>query len=329
MVGCQLEENLTRQEKGDFKFPLGVYPVEEMTPRQGYTLTFEPADGEDEHGEEWEEWPDRYVFDAVLSAERVPALCRQLFAMFPGRVYPILDVLGHDAHREIDPYIAYELVPIEVFTDAVRRFKDYFFEDGMCGFGAMSEAPFFYVFIDEHKIVTIRAEPTLKERIEKLLKAFDLEQVEEPAGADAASHEHRTVLAVPEDKPEMLGPEEIVEQLRDHWELVLNVDPEGNVDDEGNNLGTTPWRCVVRIGDLPKARYAEVLLYADCLRVAEESAFRAADRLAGKSGSGVEDAVIVASDRLTPEQMNGMLGKKKKLPQGPAASGTVRSSKWL
>ena len=329
MVGCQLEDSLKRVETNGFKFPLGVYPVEEMTPRQGYTLTFEPADGDDDEGGEWEEWPDRYVFDAVLSAERVGPLCRLLFSLFPGRVFPILDVLGHDAFREIDPYIAYELVPLEVFTDAVRRFRDFFFEDGMCGFGAMSEAPFFYVFIDEHKIVTIRAEPTLKERIEKLLKAFDLEQIEEPAGADAASHEHRTVLAVPEDKPEMLGPEEIVEQLRDHWQLVLNVDPDGNVDDEGNNLGTTAWRCVLRLGEPAKPKYAEVLLYADCLKVAEEAAFAAVERLAGKHGPSLDDGSVVASDRLTPEQMTELLGKKKKTSHGPAVSGTVRSCKWL
>ena len=117
MVGCKVDESLKRVEVGGFAFPLGVYPVEEMAPRPGYTLHFEPADGDDD-GEDWEEWPDRYVFDIVISAARVESLCRLLFAMLPGRVYPILDILGHDAHREVDPYIAYELVSLDNFSTA-------------------------------------------------------------------------------------------------------------------------------------------------------------------------------------------------------------------
>ena len=74
-------------------------------------------------------------------------------------MFPILDVLGHDAFREIDPYVAYELVALDSFMDSVRRYEDFLYEDGLCGFGAMSEEPFFYVFVDEHKIVTVRAEP--------------------------------------------------------------------------------------------------------------------------------------------------------------------------
>jgi len=346
MFGCLVNPVLTRTEVEGFKFPLGVYPVEKMTPRAGYTLNFEPADGDETDGE-WEEWPDRYIFDIVLSWERVEAMCRQLFAMLPGRVFPIIDILGHDAYREIDPYMAYELVPLDSFTDGVHRFRDLFFEDGMCGFGAMTEEPFLYIFIDEHKIITIRAEPSLKERLEKLLKAFDLEQMEEPAGADASSHEHRTVLLMPADKPDLLGPEEIVERLRDQWNLVLNVDPDTNVDEEGKPLGTTPWRCVVRVerGDArrkTREQYAEVLLYADCLKVAEEASMTAVENLVGSKKPAIEDALIVAADRLMPEQMSQLMGEVKKARgkgggtggstssgRGEMVSGTVKSCKWL
>lgn len=119
----------------------------------------------------------------------------------------------------------------------------------MCGFGAMTEAPFLYVFIDEHKIVTIRAQTDLKERVERVLKAFDLEPTEEPAGADSAAHEHRSVLVTPEADENALSFDEIVGRLRDEWRLVLNVDPDTNSDDDGNDLGVTAWRCVVRIDD--------------------------------------------------------------------------------
>src|SRR5262249_25151279 len=142
MARSRVDKSIQRIEVDGVNFPLGVYPVEELKPRTGYTIHFEPADGDDG---EWEEWPDRYVFDIFVSATRVATLCRMLFSLLPGRVYPILDVLGQDEFREIDPYVAYELVSQERFLDAVRRYRDFFFEDGLVGFGAMSEEPFVYV----------------------------------------------------------------------------------------------------------------------------------------------------------------------------------------
>ncbi|MFQ5457704.1 MAG: hypothetical protein ACE5FC_04535, partial [Myxococcota bacterium] len=114
--------------------------------------------------------------------------------MLPGRIYPILDVLGSDAFREIDPYLAYEPVGVEKFYEGILEMGDWLFEDGMVGFGAMSLSPFIYIFLDEHKIATVRVETSAKERIEKLLAAFDLRPKEEIRGADAAEHEHRSVL---------------------------------------------------------------------------------------------------------------------------------------
>ncbi|GJQ29816.1 MAG: hypothetical protein HBSAPP03_17000 [Phycisphaerae bacterium] len=311
MDSCAIDPSIPRVESNGFKFPLGAYPVENLIPKPGYTIQFEPADGGDGEGD-WEEWPDRYVFDAVLSADRVEPLCRMLFALLPGRLFPILDVLGVDAFREIDPYIAYDLVPSERFLDSVRQFRDFLFEDGMVGFGAMSQEPFLYIFIDEHKIITIRAQVELKERIERILHAFDLEQVDDPAGADAAAHEHRGALLVADDRPDLLNPEEIVERLRDAWELVLNVDPEANVDDEGNTLGITLWRCLARC-EPPDAtvRYAEVVLRASCLREAEESSFDAVERIT-PGDIEWDNVVIVSSNRIKPEQMKEIVRSRKK-----------------
>jgi len=331
MIGCKADSSIQRVVDGNFKYPLGAYPVEPLTPKQGYSLHFEPADGDDDQGE-WEEWPDRYVFDAVISAERVEPLCRMLFSLLQGRVYPILDVLGHDAYREIDPYIAYDLVGLDRFTDAVRRFRDFLYEDGMCGFGAMSEEPFFYMFVDEHKIVTLRAEPSLKEKVERILGAFDLEQIEEPAGADAAAHEHRGVLAVPVDKPDLLSPEEIVERLKDEWQLLLNVDPDTNLDDDGQELGTVPWRCIIRCEYEDKApKYAEILIEAECLRQAEEVAFDASDATAEPNEPVWDDAIIVAIDRLKPEQMDELVlaAGKTVPPPDRGTPGVVHSARWL
>jgi hypothetical protein len=327
MPGCRADPAIERKKVDGFAFPLGVYPVEPLTPRPGYTMEFEPADGDeapdyprapyaasgdDEDDEDapagpsagLEEWPDRYVFDIVISAERLPALCRTLFTLLPPRIYPILDVLGNDAYREIDPFVSYDLLGLDRFFEHVHRFKDLFFEDGLTGFGAMSDEPFVYVFIDEHKVVTVRVQPELRERVEKILALFDLEPLGPPTGsspegapansaanpaagssvpasgalpppvpaaADASAHEHRGVLQESADEG-LWGAEQIWEYLRDEWKLELNVDTAANEDEEGRPLGVTPFRVVVRVQAEHVKKYAEILLRAENLRQAQELA---------------------------------------------------------
>lgn len=356
---CKVDPAIERHKIGDFRFPLGVYPVEELKPNPGYTLDFESADGGDEEAGEWEEWPDRYVFDAVLTVERVPNLVRCLISMMPPKVFPILDVLGHDAYREIDPYVAYETVGLDRVIEALKQVPAFFYEDGLCGFGAMSEEPFFYFFVDEHKIVTIRVEAGLKEQVERLMAAFDLSQ-NDAAGVDAAAHEHRSVLVAPEDEPRMLGFDEVVERLRDDWRLVLNIDAETNVDDEGRDLGRTAWWCRVRVetpvvpgeGDpadavpaegevLAETRYIEVVLEADCLREAEEEAILAAESHAGLPSSALkvdsldddeDDAVsppfVVFADRMSEDQVEAQRKSAPKRKGAAGGAGSIISVKW-
>ncbi|MBX3365590.1 MAG: hypothetical protein KF866_12605 [Phycisphaeraceae bacterium] len=329
MTRCLADSSIPRVEIGGFKFPLGVYPIEPLTPRPGYLVEFEPADGGDE-ASEWEEWPDRYVFDIVITSERLAPLIRSLLSILPPRVYPILDVMGHDPYREIDPYIAYELVGLDRLVEGIRRFRPFLFEDGLCGFGAMCDDPFAYLFVDEHKILTIRVAAEARERVERILKAFDLEQVPEPLGADAAAHEHRSVLTAPPEAADLLTPEEVIERLRDEWKLVLNIDTETNEDDQGNPLGVTPWRCLVRttLEGEPAPRYAEALLWADGLRIAEETALDAAEEALGSAAEKIVDNFVVSADRLTDAQLT----KHKSTPGSktvPKASGNLIRIKWL
>jgi hypothetical protein len=331
MAQCVVDNSITRMVTDGFSFPLGVYPVEDMKPLQGYSVDFEPADGDDDEGD-WEEWPDRYVFDIVISADRVEALCRSLFALLSHRVFPILDILGHDAFREIDPYIAYELVGLDRFTDAVRRYRGFLFEDGLVGFGALSEGHFFYVFVDEHKIVTLRAQTDLKEKVEKILAAFDLEAMTQPAGADAAAHEHRTVILAPQDRPELMTPDEIVDRLKEEWRLTLNIDAESNTDDEGEELGITCWRCLVLCtGPEPDpGRYAEILLTAGSLRAAEDLAVEGADSLLPSGREEWSEQAVILSDRVTPADFAELTGDPKS-GEDPNKKGLerIKLSRWL
>ena len=313
-----VDASLERVKVGEFAFPLGAYPVEPMTPKQGYEVIFEPADGDNEG--EWEEWPDRYVFDIVISAERVEPLVRHLMAILPGRIYPILDILGHDAYREVDPFVSYELLGLDRFTDTLRRFRGFFFEDGLVGFGAMSDDPFVYLFVDEHKIITLRCRIEQRELIEGILGAFDLEEVDKPAGADAALHEHRSVLVAPMEKESILGFEEIVEELRERWRLLLNVDPESNLDDAGNELGITEWRLLARAeyDNDPLVRYIEVFLRASCIGEAEALGREAADSLFDVDKREPTLAAIVEIDRIGQKDFQAILAeagvKKAEIP---------------
>ncbi len=335
MSRCRADESIQRRTVKGFDFPLGVYPVESMTPQQGYNSEYEPADGE-EGLDEVEAWPDRYVYDIVLSAPRLESLWVQIFAMMPGRVYPILDYIGHDCYREIDPYIAYEPVGQERMTNLLQRYHDFFFEDGMVGFGAVSEDPFFYAFVDEHKILTLRIEPELRPKVEKLLAAFDLNLVDEPAGADAAAHEHRSVLSVSNDRPDLLNADEIVEIVRERWGLVLNVDPETNLDDEGNELGITPFRCLLRYesDQIPTGRYAEVLCTASNLLQAETLALGAMDSLIDpqSDAEGTSDTILLSADRVQASDL-GMVTSDAKAPKALAKKYlqqcSVLSSRWI
>jgi len=321
MPQSAIDSTIERTVIDGYSFPLGVRPLDDLKPRQGYTSDFEPSDGGEGEGD-WEEWPDRYLFDAFLTADRLLSMCRTLFSIMPGRVYPILDILGNDAYREVDPYIAYEPIGLDRFLDGLRRHRDWFFEDGLVGFGAMSDEPFLHIYIDEHKVVTVRVQSAQRERVERVLAAYDLHQIEEPVGVDSVSHEHRCVLLAPSDRPDLLAAEEIVEELLDMWRLDLNVDREGNADDQGNELGITGWRMVIRRweGGEEPPKYAEIFLTAMSLGVAEELAYTAA---AGSSDPDVEpgkepdlvdvlseppvDLAMILADRVTPETYEKLL----------------------
>jgi hypothetical protein len=332
---CEIDTSLERVTVGDFAFPLGVYPVETMAPKPGYAVEFEPADGDDD---EVEEWPDRYVFEAVISAQRMPQLFRSMLALLPAKIFPIFDVIGYDAYREIDPYISYELLGLDRYLDTIRRFGGMFFEDGWCGIGAMSDSPFLYVFLDEHKVLTVRCTDQHREQVEAVFKAFDLSPVDQPAAADNAAHEHRSVVYAPEHRMDLMSFDDICDALREEWKLVLNVDPDRNIDDEGQDLGVTGWRCqlVMHFTTEPTTLYAEVILEAGSLNEADHLAQQAAERMLEEIDRVCEDARMLQADRLTAEDTQQLASKARAGSAGEFVSqrktqqtGGVLFARWM
>ncbi len=333
MLRAAVDPTVQRIEVGEFDFPLGVYPVTpaEAEPASGYVTEFEQSDG-DESGD-WEEWPDRYMFDIVLPRRRLEMLCMSLFALLPGRVFPILDVLSEDAYREIDPFIAYESVSFERFIDEVRRFRPWFFDDGMVGFGAMSLDPFVYVFIDEHKIVTVRAETAMKERIERLLASFEAPAVTELAGVDSTEHEHRSILALELDGQQFASHAEIVERMRERWALSLNIDWDANFDDDGRPIGMCGWRVDVRRfgDDEQESGRWEVLLAAETLAQAEQMAVVGVASELGlptEDEDALRDSIeMLEAVRLRPEVYSEAIGQPASF-DAPTESGVRAIRPW-
>lgn len=321
MARSRIDNSVQRKEVDGFQFPLGVYPIVDMEPRTGYTVDFEPADGGGA-ASDWEEWPDRYMFDIVAPANRLRSLCRAFFSLLPSRVYPILDILGEDAYREVDPYIAYDSVPFDRFIHLVHQHKDWLYEDGLVGFGAMSEEPFLYVYVDEHKIVTVRAQADMRDKVERILEAFEIGPIDTLSGADAAAHEHRSVLS---SNPGSPLEEEILEELLEAWRLQLNIDRDTNVDDAGRELGITCWRCMVRMHAREDEQpvYGQVWLRASSLEDAESLTFDAfAEATSINLDSGQASAMIVLADRVTTDAFNKALAEMG-LPPCDEKSNTI------
>jgi len=153
------------------------------------------------------------------------------------------------------------------------------------------------------------------------------------------------VLLAPNDRPDLLAAEEIVEELLDLWRLDLNVDREGNVDDRGVEQGITGWRMVIRRWDDPEAppQYAEVFLTAGSLGVAEELAYTAAsapiakpdeqpsepDLVAELMSEPPLDMSMILADRVTPETYEKLLAEVgSPTPPGMDAN-QVHVVRWL
>ena len=330
MPQSAIDNSLQRVAVADFAFPLGVIPAESVKPTQGYIVEFEAADG-GESGD-WEEWPDRYVYDVAVTATRLASLCRALFTLLPGRIYPILDILGNDAYREVDPYIAYDFVGVDHFLDGVRRHSGWLLEDGLVGFGAMCDDPFIYLSVDEHNLLTIRVETGQQEAVEKALAAFDLHALPDgPITIDTVSHEHRTTLSCPPERPDLMTSEEIIEELIDRWRLRLNIDRERNIDDDGRSLGLTAWRCLVRrFGEMDAhPEYAEALVVAHNYDEAELIALEAAldeNPPADDDEAWPRDQVVIA-DRLRPEQLAQLMQAEN--AETLLAEPAVHAFRWL
>jgi hypothetical protein len=319
---CASDPKLSRQAAANgFRYPLGCVPAENLEPREGYLVEFESSQ---------EEWPDCYMFDAVVSAEKVEPLVRDLLRLAPVRVTPILDVRGDDAYREIDPYLGVEEIHKQAVVDMLASARAFLLEDGHCGFGVVAEEPLFYLYVDDHKMVTVRVGLTDAAEVEEIFAAHDVPGDVEPIGVDAAAHDHLDTLWTDDNRRDLLDFYGMLDTLRYEWNLELNVDPATNVDDDGRRLGTSAWRVLLlleptqspsgwRGGAAPRGeaggKYAEILLAADCLQAVDELIQQVGAQL-----PGYRLADLVTADRIRPDELAQMLEQEVELDEAKVFS---------
>ncbi len=257
MRDFRLRRDLTRAVVDGFELPLGIEPKSLNAPMQGYTVSFNPGQDDD---------PDTYSFQIVVSHSRLRPIIDRAFDFLPDEVTPIVEVGSRDAYRSLDVFLAREPIPVADFLEVWAAFKDILMEDASIGVGANSEEPFVEVFLDSWKTLSIHVPSDLRNDVEAMLGSFELEEVPETWPLEEEYDEFnpptqiREVLEIiDEHSPDL---DELLLQLRQMWDLELNIDPETNVDESGRRLGLTLWHAYVLVeradGDPERGAYVSI-----------------------------------------------------------------------
>ncbi len=251
---------------GSFAFAMGLVPRNLPRPVEGYTLDYVTAEDEE---------PDTYHFHVTASHERVPPLVRELFGLLGGEVYPILEIGSRDAYRAVDVWMSQEPVTRRGFLRAWDEYAAFLLEDGAVSAGANSEEPPVEVFLDHWKGVSVHVPLLFRDAVERILDRHGLRELPEPwleeSGEFDEAMQTRPILDLSE--PDLPDVEDLLLELRDHWRLELNIDPEGNVDDAGRELGCTLWYAMVLVEsaeDRHDGAYGNFWLTAASLAEAED-----------------------------------------------------------
>lgn len=277
MNGFHLRTDLERVRLGDFALPLGIESTELPAPIQGYTLSYNI--GEDEE-------PDTYTFCVVVSHERLAPIVRWAFTLLPEEVWPIVEIDSADAYRTIDVYVGDEDAPVsrEELIQGWLEYEPLLLEEGSVGIGANADDPFVEIFLDQWKTLMIHVPLDMRERIEQELASFHLREVAETWPNVSANGEEiariRPVLDLAAD--EDLGLEDLLLDLKQRWSLVLNVDPDRNLDESGRELGLTLWHVIAMTdakGEEGRGAYVSLWLSARSLAEAETLAEETVERM--------------------------------------------------
>lgn len=259
-----IDPTLKRLVIDGFAFPLGWKPSDGQRPFEGYTISRLDSD---------EELPDTHQFQIAVSHERLRPLLGRLFALLPERVYPILEIISTDAYRPVDTLMSPEPTSRADFLTTWAEVEPLLLDDCALAAGAMSEEPYVEVFLEANKFVIVNIAREQSGVMEAELESAGLHEVPSHWINDADCTDEFTSVLL--EKDGLMTLDDVIVHLQRLWRLELNVDPEGNPDEAGRDLGVTLWRVVVlavRRDQQPPADRAriEVWLSAGSLGQVEE-----------------------------------------------------------
>ncbi len=273
----RLRSDLRRERAGQFGYPLGVVPPDAEEPHQGWTKTLD--DGPDAGG-------TTASYHVLVSSDRLKPLIDAAFGLLPTRVAAIVELGSCDAYRRVDVFMSAEPISLEAFRDIWEHYEPFLLEDATMAIGANAESPVIEVFLEQDKVLHLHVPDGMTSEVERMFKRFDLNEVECHWDRQLPENdvlEIRPVLASGEGFTESI--DDLLLDLKLAWDLVLNIDPDRNVDDGGRELGLTLWHALVVIEsrDPPLERTASASIWATARSLSEMQAI-------------VEDALAVYAD---------------------------------
>lgn len=234
----RIRTDLQRVSVDGFSYPLGVEMAPSRPSREGYCMSWLEGEGDA---------PDTYTCLVVVSHERVKPLLRACFDLLPDQVAGIMEVGSRDAFRAVDVFLGSSTVCLDRFLNTWDRYEAIFLEDASLAVGVNTESPFMEIFLDQDKRLTIHVEPESRDLIEAMLTRQGIEACDEEQLVVSESELERTVVRpILQDDPSLLcDVDQLIMTLRHEWELLLNEDPDQNLDASGRDLGRTLWHAIV------------------------------------------------------------------------------------
>ena len=229
-----IDPTLKRLAINGFAFPLGWNPSDGQRPFEGYTIARLDPDLD---------LPDTHQFQIAVSHERLKALLARLMEFLPDPVYPILEIISTDAYRQLDTLMSPEPMTKQEFLATWNEFEPLLLDDCALAAGAMSESPYVEIFVEANKFIIMNIASEGSATLEAELQAQGLHEVPSHwIDDDDCMDEFRSVLL---ERDDLMTLDEVIVYLQRQWKLELNVDPEGNPDESGRDLGVTLWHVVV------------------------------------------------------------------------------------
>ncbi len=302
-----IDPTLKRLAIKGFAFPLGWNPSDGQRPFEGYTIARLDPDLD---------LPDTHQFQIAVSHERLKALLSRLMEFLPDSVYPILEIISTDAYRQVDTLMSPEPMPKPEFLATWNEFEPLLLDDCALAAGAMSEDPYVEVFLEANKFIIMNIASEGSTALEAELESQGLHEVPSHwIDDDDCMDEFHSVLL---ERDDLMTLDEIIVQIQRLWRLELNVDPDGNPDESGRDLGVTLWHIVVlavRRDQQPPAEGAriDVWLSAASLGQVEELVADVFDQIKEWDIDTVVSQDRVAFDDRPPEL--------NELVQGSSATG--------